>query len=63
MGFSEAAYELFKEKFGERRTQEELCEILVNNRCSWEDIPQILETRKKYYRQLYNEKDRNAAYK
>lgn len=63
LGFNLDVFEKFKEKFGERRTQEELCELLVNNQCSWVDLPQLLESRKKYYKQLFNEKDRNATYK
>lgn len=56
--FNSDIFKKFKEKFGEGRTEEDLCLLLYQYQCGWDEISENLKNNPGL-RKFYVQKDRN----
>lgn len=56
-----SALKRFREKFGENRTEEDLCMLLYQYQCDWSDVGELINEFKGELRKCFMQKDRTKV--
>ncbi len=55
---------MFRRNFGEKRNEEELCNLYVQlNARNWQNLVELIECNKQHLKKIYSQKDKNRYFR